>query len=77
MNHVVPMSFWELHAAYYAIVSTCHVLFGYFPLSNLISGQHLVECLGHSGINAHLTNPCLPFMSIVGMELTVEDHDLQ
>lgn len=56
MNHVVPMSFWELHAAYYTI--------------------HLVECLGHSGINAHLTNPCLPFLTAFGVELTVEDHDL-
>ena len=57
INAIVPMSFWELHSAYYAI--------------------HLVECLGHSGINAHLTNPCLPFFSWFEVELSVEDHDLQ
>lgn len=37
---------------------------------------HLVETFGHSGIAAHLTNPFLPFFSLFGIDLSIEDHDL-
>lgn len=44
--------------------------------ANFNSVIHLVETFGHSGIAAHLTNPFLPFFSLFGIDLSIEDHDL-